>query len=124
MKRSPIKRRVNRTGPTDEQREAVLARAHFRCERCGTYLAFQAYSIHHRLPRGRGGLNELSNLVLLCGSATTPGGCHTKVESHREEAYDDGWLVRTGMYPREVPVNVVDRGPTLLRNTGEYAEVA
>ena len=112
------------TDPTPEQRAEVIDRAKMRCERCGTYLGYAAYSIHHRLPRGRGGRNELSNLVLLCGSATSPDTCHAFVESRREQAYDEGWLVRSEMDPAEVPVAHVAFGRVLLDNDGGYAEAA
>lgn len=117
-----MKRTARDTGPSPQQRLHVYMRAGYRCERCGG--TGPAFSVHHRLPRGRGGENRLSNLVLLCGSATTPGGCHGEVESYREQAYDDGWLVRTGIDPATVPVNI--HGPrerTLLDDDGFY-EVA
>jgi len=119
-----MKRKVARNELTEAQRAEVIARASMRCERCGSYLAYEAFSIHHRLPRGRGGRNELSNVVLLCGSATTPNGCHADVESRREQAYVDGWLVRSEMDPAEVPVIHVAFGRVLLDNDGGYAAAA
>lgn len=54
-------------------------------------------SVHHRLPRGSGGTSgldphRLSRLLLLCGDGVK--NCHGWVESHREEAYEMGWLVK------------------------------
>lgn len=121
MKRSPMKRSVRDTGPSPLQRAEVIGRAHGYCERCGASCHHAPYSIHHRLPRGRGGRNELANLVLLCGSATTPGGCHHEVERHRERAYDHGWLVPTGMEPAETPVNHLTFGRVLLDNDGGWS---
>lgn len=118
-----MKRQVANTGPTPEQRLEVFMRAGQRCERCGEIIVL-AHSIHHRLPRGRGGKNELSNLVLLCGSATSPGGCHGEVESYREKAYDDGWLVRSEMDPATVPVIHATFGRVLLDNDGGWSEAA
>ena len=53
-------------------------------------------SIHHRLPRGRGGsadtrTNTLSRLMLLCGDGAR--GCHGWIESNRAAARDAGWLI-------------------------------
>ena len=123
MKRSVIQQKARDTGPSPLQRAQVIDRAHGYCERCGKSVHHTAYSIHHRLPRGRGGVNVLSNLMLLCGSATSPGGCHGHVESYRAEAYEDGYLVRSGMVPAEIPTLILGRGLTLLTDDGEYAEV-
>lgn len=109
------------TGPSPEQREQVITRARGCCERCGVVIRpWMDFSIHHRLPRGRGGTNVLSNLVLLCGSATTPQGCHLQVESQRTAAYDTGWLVKTGHVPAERPVLVYGLGHVLLTDDGTY----
>lgn len=92
--------RVKKTGPTPQTREAVFARDGLLCALCGEVCGARL-AIHHRLPRGRGGDNRLSNLLLL-GDV---GGCHdTVVESYREAAYNSGWLVRTGQNPADVPV--------------------
>lgn len=77
-------------------------RDQYGCLRCGLRSSYQPYSVHHRLPRGRGGTDRLSTLALLCGSGTT--GCHGQVESRRALAYLDGWLVRTRVDPAAIPV--------------------
>jgi hypothetical protein len=46
-------------------------------------------------------INRLENLLLVCGSGTT--GCHGDVESHREQSYETGRLIRSGGIPWEVP---------------------
>lgn len=46
--------------------------------------------------------NSPANLIALCGSGTT--GCHGWVESHREQARADGYLVPRGSDPQKVPV--------------------
>lgn len=46
-------------------------------------------------------ISEASNLLVICGSGTT--GCHGYVESHRAEAYQNGWLVKRGFDPASVP---------------------
>ena len=68
-------------------RAAVLARDGYRCRRCRQ----PAESIHHRLPRSRGGDDSPLNLVALCGSGTT--GCHGLIEAHPEWARMEGWTV-------------------------------
>lgn len=50
------------------------------CVRCGR----RAESWHHRLPRGRGGVDDGFNCVRVCGDGTR--GCHGWIEHHPEEA--------------------------------------
>jgi hypothetical protein len=66
--------------------------------------------------------NQPANLVVLCGSATSPGGCHQHVESNRAEALSEGWLLFQTMHPDEQPVKTY-RGWLLLDNEGSYTEV-
>jgi 5-methylcytosine-specific restriction endonuclease McrA len=98
VKRTPIKR-TRSTGPDAVTRAKVWERDQSRCALCGTTAG--PFSIHHRLPRGRGGDNRLSNLVLLCDF----GGCHDLIaESQRRRSTLNGWLVRTGFDPQDVPL--------------------
>lgn len=88
-------------------REAVDFRDGGKCRRCGASLYGQMFSRHHRKPRGMGGANRkdadrLSNIVSLCGSGTT--GCHGWVESNREAAREEGWLIYSGDDPRHIPM--------------------
>jgi 5-methylcytosine-specific restriction protein A len=85
-------------------REIVYGRAGLACELCHRP-AYQG-SVHHRRPRGMGGskakwLNMPANLLLVCGSGTS--GCHGKIESYREMAYNAGWLLRWGEEPEHRP---------------------
>jgi HNH endonuclease len=89
------------SGPSAKLRALVEARDK-GCVRCGAVVPRDEDSVHHRIPRGRGGENTAENLLLLCGSGTT--GCHGYVESHRTEAYNHGYLVKTGYDPLDVPV--------------------
>lgn len=76
-------------------------RAGNACEIC----SIRGQNIHHRKPRGMGGTRVDSgpeNLLLLCGSGTT--GCHGWIESHREEAHEQGWLLHRHEMPYKVPV--------------------
>ncbi|MFZ1363077.1 MAG: hypothetical protein WAS05_09150 [Candidatus Nanopelagicales bacterium] len=79
-----------------ENRQIVKDRSEGKCERCNADLYGQLASIHHRKPRQMGGtsvfLHTIQNMVVLCGSGTT--GCHGWVESNRDMAREQGWLLR------------------------------
>lgn len=73
------------------------------CARCRQGLSFEAAQFHHRRPRGSGGtsnpvIGTASNCLTLCAA------CHAWVESHRELALIDGFLVSQFRDPREVAV--------------------
>lgn len=95
----------------EQVKDAIDARdQHYgqpQCQRCGDLITGW-FSRHHRNPRGLGGSkadpHALVNLVLLCGSATSRGGCHAHVESNRKQARIDGWLVPDGIRTDEWPV--------------------
>lgn len=114
------------SSPSASTVATLYARAGRRCELCGGPLSGLAgWSKHHRRPRGMGGtrvswVNDVTNLLLLCGSGTT--GCHGRVESHREAAYEAGWLLRSGEHPAEVPVLIHARGVVYLTPDGDYQE--
>ena len=79
----------------------------FRC--CISVGEHRLYSIHHRCPRRMGGssdveINVPSNLVTLCGTGTT--GCHGWIESHREQATEQGWLLAR-LIDRHRPVRTI-----------------
>lgn len=96
------------TGPSDKVRAQVEARDGSRCVKCGQTSARDEDSVHHRIPRGRGGTNDVENLILLCGSGTT--GHHGWVEKNRAASYRLGYLVETGIDPADKPVAVAGRG--------------
>lgn len=110
-----IPAQARRTGPDPTTRGIVLARDDMRCVITGDPVLNAPYSIHHRLPRGRGGTNVAANLIVLSGTGAT--GAHGEVESHRQIAYEYGWLLRTGDNPERVPVKYHD-GWWLLDNQG------
>lgn len=112
-------------------RTAVLARAGDRCERCGHTLKdpWRGYSLQHRRARGMGGsrradTNSAVNLGALCGSATTPDGCHHWVESHPVEAAAEGWRVAQHEDPAAVPVLLHGVSLVLLTTDYGYQEAA
>lgn len=74
------------------------------CAKCGRPVPRGRGSVHHRLPRGRGGPDIPANLALVCGHATEPGTCHYFVESNRTLAYATGWLLKSGADPSAHPV--------------------
>lgn len=86
-------------------RQLVWDRAGGACDRCGRPITGE-HSVHHRLPRRAGGRQDAhtaANCVLLCGSGTTL--CHGRVESHRAEAYTQGFLIHDGVQrPEDVPI--------------------
>lgn len=63
-------------------------------------------------------LSSPANCLLLCAR------CHRWVESNRSAATDAGFLVPWSLDPAEVPVDVYDRGPTLLSVGGWYIRQA
>jgi len=104
-------------------RIALKERAQNCCEMCGRWGATNA---HHRRNRSQGGDDELSNLLLLCGSGTT--GCHGFVTTEPQIAKRMGWTVRRISSPREVPVwrfdlSLGERVEVLLDNAGGYTTV-
>lgn len=84
-----------------ELRPIVLARASYRCERCGRRDGQDGRHLeaHHRLPIGNGGPDTLENLVALCD----PNGCHDYVHGHPAEGYDSGLLIHTWAGPPAEP---------------------
>lgn len=110
---------------TPRVRQIVLERDLFSCARCGLYIGpFTPYSLHHRRPRGAGGsrrpeTNLPANLLVLCGHATSPDGCHQYVERHREEAREAGYILTQQQTPAEVPV-FTHRGWLLLDDEGAF----
>ena len=98
------RRPVRDTGPDRATRQAVIDREQSMCAACGRYLQAGSWrSIQHRVARGVGGGNEIWNLVLLCGSATSPG-CHLKAEQRTAESHEKGYWLDSSQNPRLEPV--------------------
>lgn len=121
---------TTKTGPRNDVVEAILERANWSCEACGVELGDRRgedWSVQHRRPRGMGGtrwkgINLPSNLMILCGSATTPGSCHEFAESQRTAAVAAGWLVLSRQDPAFVKCLVLKRW-VLLTNSATYVEM-
>lgn len=112
------------TGPDRTTRDLCAERDLYACVRCGRQLLTGPKSLQHRLARGLGGtsnaaLSRPSNLIWLCGSATTPGGCHLAAESRSEETRIGGWWVPSWQNPADVPVLHSQYGPVLLLDDGQ-----
>jgi len=97
-----------------------------QCQRCG-HLITGWFSRHHRDPRAMGGSkadpHAMANIVLLCGSATSRGGCHHEVESNRKQAKVDGWLVPMGIRPEDWPARRFGRDEYQLPGETEWTVV-
>lgn len=93
---------------TQAVKDAVRDRDGDACAKCGRHVPRGSGSVHHRLPRSRGGTEAMANLALLCGHATEPGTCHRFVENHRLAAYAIGWLLKSGQDPATSPVRRSD----------------
>lgn len=112
------------TGPSPAIRQRVIDRdsphGWKTCQWCGRTIT-DAYSLQHRRARAGGGsvekaTNLPSNLVLMCGTATT--GCHGYVESHPFEASARGFRVRQGDDPAHVQIKTYSHGVCLLDDFG------
>jgi 5-methylcytosine-specific restriction enzyme A len=128
-RRSP-RRTYRQTGPASDVVEVVLERAGYSCEACGSAIGDRRgvdWSVQHRRPRKMGGTrwpgaNLPSNLMILCGSATTPGSCHEFAENQRTAAEAAGWLVRAGVDPATEPVLIVGGRFVYLDDAGRYLD--
>jgi hypothetical protein len=126
--------RVPTRSPRDAEasaraRRLVFARAFGCCESCGSSVIGRPYTIAPRAEQDAGGTprawaNALWNLSLLCGAATTPGGCHLRFEQRDQNLHDQGIWLWPWENPRLVPVQVLDpvgrRIPVWLNDEGTY----
>jgi hypothetical protein len=90
-----------------------------RCARCGRVI-WENGSRHHRKFKSRGGGDEVSNGVLLCGSGTT--GCHGWAHANPDEAREAGFAVNSWENPKDVPVRLFLAGgaPVYLDDDGQW----
>lgn len=80
----------------ESARRIVYERAGGKCELCGR----RATEYSHRKARSQGGKWSPTNALHLCH------GCHAYCHAHPEEAYEQGWFVRSTGDPAAVPVRV------------------
>lgn len=104
---------------SDKTKEAIWERAKGRCEICGSLALY--HQIHHRRPRGMGGSKDpvvggISNGILVHPH------CHASIESQRETAKKNGWLVSQFADPETTPFKKYD-GWAMLNQDGTYTMV-
>lgn len=68
------KRNKNRNRKRNDTLKRRLAMAGNRCEICGKPIDISC-SLHHRLPKGAEGRNEVENVLVLCSA------CHHRMEA-------------------------------------------
>lgn len=122
---APKQRRPRDTGPDAATVALVWSRDGGRCVRCGGVLTGTRgfdWSVQHRRARQgtdrRPDTNQPTNLILLCGSATTL--CHGHVESYRDQARQHGWAIRQTKDPAAMPVQHALHGWVLLNADGTW----
>jgi hypothetical protein len=64
--------------------------------------------------------NKPQSLILLCGSATSPGGCHLRVEERHPEDAGCGWSIKQSEDPLLIPVLHWERGFIFLWEDGGW----
>lgn len=129
-RKAPASKRSRDTGPSKRVVALVFDRDGGCCVRCGKAVRFERrgedFSVQHRRARGSGGdvrpeTNLPSNLVILCGSATSAGGCHEWAENARTEARLAGLSMRWKQDPARVPVQTW-WGPVYLDDKGRWSK--
>lgn len=107
---------------TEAEAAAVHTRSRGRCEiAAAPGCTGQAEQIHHRQGRGAGGTSDpdvhhVTALLDVCAP------CHVHIESHRREAYGNGWAVRRNgvAVPAAVAVLLHDGRRVMLTDDGGY----
>jgi 5-methylcytosine-specific restriction endonuclease McrA len=98
-------------------RELAYIRAGFCCERCGVHRdsTFErTLDGHHRKLRARGGLDELSNIAVLCRS------CHEWAHGHPKTATGLGFIVPSRAVPGRRAMLLHGDRWRLLTDAGGY----
>lgn len=116
------------TGPDRNTRALVVEREVWACGSCGHPIDVGPYSIQHRVARRSGGTsdpaaNSPANLILLCGSATSPGGCHLLAEQRDALMNLRGFWLKPGQKPEDTPVDHFAYGWVFLESDGSVTQV-
>ncbi len=125
----PRRARRRNTGPPDKTVIQIAQRDGWACFRCGGACHGRRgvdWSVQHRRARGMGGsrrpdVNEPQNLILLCGSATSPGGCHLRVEKRHPDDTGMGWSIKQSEDPLYVPALHWQYGLIFLSADGSFS---
>jgi hypothetical protein len=111
---------------TQETKALIWLREAGCCAACGRNLNDGSwYSHQHRRARGMGGsrrasTSDCTNGLLVCGSATSRGGCHLAIEAHPAWALSKGYRVGQTRDPATIPVWVAHQGWVYLTADGFY----
>lgn len=105
---------------TEEANAVIARRSGYQCQICGVR---QGTDFHHRAPRQMGGttghrattLSSPSNGLLLCRD------CHHRVETNRDEAYNNGWLVHSWNNPADISALI---RTTISPNTPTWVDLS
>jgi 5-methylcytosine-specific restriction protein A len=100
---------------TEKTRALIMARFDGRCYYCGLRVEGNG-QIHHRLPRRLGGsgsllVSDIANGVYLHGR------CHDRIESQREKAIINGWILKMGSDPTVIPITTGWKGTVSLASS-------
>jgi hypothetical protein len=112
------------TGPDRATAERVAERESQGCAVCGKFLdgpRGSAWSVHHRVRRGQGVDNALSNLLAVCGGRDVQG-CHQQLHDSPAKARKGGWILRGSDDPKVCKVAHYLFGWVLLLDDGTVAE--
>lgn len=100
-------------------RDLIHHRANGRCEICG--MPCIGGQIHHRRPRGMGGTTRQESGKASNGLYVHLK-CHSNIESQRNVALRNGWLVPQTGEPADIPV-VLYYGTVVLSDDGSVNQV-
>src|ERR1700722_7346303 len=115
--------------PSARAQRLVFAPAFGFCESCGISVIGRPYTIAPRVVQDTGGnraeADAMFNLVLLCGSANSPGGCHLRCEQRDPDLHDRGFWLLSGDDPEIIPVLLFNPDGPRIRvwpnDAGTYA---
>lgn len=94
-------------------RKITRARSEGQCEIHGDH---PASDMHHRLNRSQGGQWSPDNLLHICHAI------HMHITTSPQMAMEQGWTVRSGRNPADVPVWLAGRGWCFLHANGHVDE--